>query len=238
MNDNDMMFFQDSFEDALSALDDFSLKLRGIYISFPEAKTNYIELPFSNEVIDLTQIDGNVYYKQRSIQLDFDYLGDFSMWHTQMSEIADYLHGKRLKLVDTSDAGFYYLGRLALDSTKTDPVMAQVTLTGTMNPFKYEMLSSAEDWLWDPFDFVTGLIREYKDLVVQGELTVMIEGTALAVIPVITPSSAMRVSFEGKTYDLSPGNNKIYAIQLKKGENILKFTGNGKVTIDYRGGWL
>ena len=112
MNDNDVLFFIESFEDAKSALDDFGLKLRGLYISFPETKTQYIELPFSSEVVDLTEIDGNVYYKQRSLQLDFDYLGDFSQWHMRMSKIADYLHGKRIKLVDTSDAGFYYLGRL------------------------------------------------------------------------------------------------------------------------------
>lgn len=238
MNDNDILFFTDSFDAAVSALDDFGLKLREIYISFPEAKTQYIELPFSNEVIDLTELDGNVYYKQRSIRLGFDYLGDFTQWHTRMSEIASSLHGKRVKLVDTEDAAFYYQGRMALDTTKTDPVMAQVTLTGTMNPFKYELTSSAQDWLWDPFDLEVGVIRELKDLAVNGALTVTVEGTGMVAIPLITASAAMEVAFDGKTFDLSPGINKIYAIKIREGTNTLTFTGNGTVTIDYRGGWL
>ena len=111
-------------------------------------------------------------------------------------------------------------------------------MTGTMNPYKYELTSSAEDWLWDTLDFETGIIREYSDMIVDGELTVSIEGTPLTVIPVITASNSMKVAFGGQTYDLKAGQNKFYGIKLRKGENTLTFTGNGTVTIDYRGGWL
>ncbi|MBS5522128.1 MAG: mtfA protein [Clostridiales bacterium] len=238
MIDNDILFFSGSFEQAISALEHFNLKLRGLYIAFPEVKAQYIELPLSNEIIDLTSVDGNIYYKQRSIQMDFDFLGDFHQWHTAMTKIASYLHGKRMKVVDTADAGFYYVGRLGIDTTKTDPITAQVTLTGTMNPFKYELLSSAEEWLWDPFDFVTGVIREYNHLSVNGSLSINIPGTALTVVPLMTVSAAMEVAFEGKTYNLHEGINKIYPIKLKEGDNLLTFKGYGTVSIDYRGGWL
>ena len=239
MNDNDIIFFESRFEDdAISALDTFDLKLTGLYIAFPEAKTQYVELPFSNEVIDLTAIDGVTYYKQREIELTFDFVGDFSRWHMCMSRIAGKLHGQKIKVVDTTDAAFFYIGRLALDTTKSDPVIGTVTITGLMNPFKYELQSSAEEWLWDPFDLETGIIREYKDLKVDGMLSVEIEGTAMTVVPVITISTDMDVVMNDKTYHLKKGSNKISTLKIKEGNNVLVFKGNGTVTIDYRGGWL
>ena len=238
MNDNDIMFFKESFETAISVLDEYGLKIKALYISFPEAKTNYIEIPFSSIPIDLTEVDGNIYYKQREVTIELDYVGGFSEFRTMTTKLASYLHGKHIKAMDTTDSGFYYDGRWSIDGTKTDPVMGTVFIKGIVDPYKYELSSGSEEWLWDPFDFETGVVREYGNVRVPGSLNVIITGTEMAVIPTIICSVAMSVNFEGKTYNLAAGTNKIYGICLKQGENALTFSGNGIVSIDYRGGWL
>ena len=60
----------------------------------------------------------------------------------------------------------------------------------------------------------------------------------MPVVPEITCSETMNVEFENQTFQLAKGTNKNYDVILKEGENIMKFTGNGTVTIDFRGGIL
>jgi len=48
----------------------------------------------------------------------------------------------------------------------------------------------------------------------------------------------VRVEYEGKSYDLKQGKSKIYSIVIKPGNNVLKFSGNGRVSVEYRGGIL
>jgi hypothetical protein len=48
----------------------------------------------------------------------------------------------------------------------------------------------------------------------------------------------MNVTFEGETYLLKAGEQKVYDIFFAEGENTLTFTGNGTISIDYIGGSL
>ena len=50
--------------------------------------------------------------------------------------------------------------------------------------------------------------------------------------------SGMTVTFDGRTYNLSDGVNRVVNINIKQETQTLVFTGNGTVSIDYRGGRL
>lgn len=108
-----------------------------------------------------------------------------------------------------------------------------------MNPYKFEMTSSAEDWLFDPFSFPDGVIRTAKDLRVDGELVVTIPPTVRPCIPVFTPTQDMIVECESWKYQLKKDMPlEVPYIILHDKETRLTFTGHGWVTIDYRGGKL
>lgn len=218
--------------------DDWGLLLQSLVISMPEAKISQVDIPGADGMVDLTEALGTVKYNNRDLQMVFDVQGDLENWHSLTSQIGDYLHGKRLKIILDTDPGYYYIGRLALNSEKSNYLINRITITGSMEPYKYELFSSLEDWLWDSFDFETGVIREYKDLVVNGSLTVAVPGTRKEVIPTITVSAAMQVVWKGVQYDLLAGVNKIYAISIPEGDQELIFYGNGTISIDYRGGIL
>ena len=48
----------------------------------------------------------------------------------------------------------------------------------------------------------------------------------------------MTVTFNSVAYELTVGSTQVLDIELVEGDNILTFTGNGIVSVDYRGGSL
>ena len=109
-------------------------------------------------------------------------------------------------------------------------------MSGSVDPYKYEKFSSLENWEWDTFNFRTGIIRNYKDIVVDGTYKLVIPGRRKRIVPVISCNTAIQVSYDGVIYNLSPGKNKVFGICIKEGENILTFSGKATISVDYRGG--
>lgn len=218
--------------------DDWGLQLTKIAIDFPEPKTNLIDIPGADGVVDMTEALGEIAYKNRKVRFYFAVLGSYENWHSQCTLIANYLHGKRLKVILDTDPYYYYIGRLQMETTKTVDILHEIVITGDMDPYKYEMQSSLEDWLWGPFSLRTGIIRNYKNLVIVGSRTLKITGRRKPIVPTIIASVSMTVDFGGERYELEAGEQKIYRIIIREGINYLTFEGNGTISIDYRGGIL
>ena len=138
-------------------------------IGLPETNTNYVEIPYSNVTLDFTEVlTGFPTYRNREITWKFLYIGKREDWSNKYSEIARDVHGKRLKIIMDEDPSYYYMGRCEMESWESDRLSSTITIKATCEPFKYELKSSLEDWLWDPFDFDTDVAREYKDLEIDG----------------------------------------------------------------------
>lgn len=148
------------------------------------------------------------------------------------------LHGKIIKCTLPDDLDHYYEGRFSLQTDKKNDVIADFVIVGDVHPFKMEHLTAADNWLWDPFSFESGVARGYGEMQVSGFASVDVVGSDMPIVPEITCSAAMKVEFEGQTFELTKGMNKNYDIILNQGTNTLKFTGTGTVSIDFRGGVL
>lgn len=222
-------------------LKDWNLGWMAVNLGFPESKTYEQDIPGADGTLDLTEsmTNGDVKYKNRSISLEFEVQDeDFFRWSQIISEIANYLVGQKFRIILDNDPQFYYIGRLSMDAEKTDRRNSKLVLSGEVDPYKYEKYSSLEDWTWDDFNFETGITREYKDIQVDGTYDLYIPGRRKKIVPAIQCSASMQVTFNGKTYNLQAGKSKVFDIWLGEGENILTFTGTGKVSVDYRGGSL
>lgn len=218
------------------------LKSRPI-ISPPSPKTVYVDIPGSDGIIDLTEsLTGDVKFNNRPIKFEFIVIDARNRWSNIYSEIMDFLHGQQLKIILDEDPTYYYIGRVQVNEWKSDKVYSTITIEGNVEPYKMEMFSSLEDWEWDSFNFETGIIRDYKELRVNGSLTFTIEGRRKAVIPSFIVKSdngaGLVVQFNGSAYTLPDGTNRLLNIVIKDGLNTLNFFGNGTVSIDYRGGRL
>lgn len=218
--------------------EDWGLKLETIQLSFPEAKTDQIDVPGANGIIDLTEVNGQVCYKNRTMTLTFSLDDDYAEWHLLSSRIAKELHGKMIKCILPDDPNYYYEGRFSIDSKKTNDVITDIVITGDVHPFKMDVYSSSEEWLWDPFSFEDGIIRSYHDIEVSGTTSVSVIGSEMPVVPKFICSADMDLEFNGSVFRLSAGENMDYDIILSGGENQLIFNGQGTVTIEYRGGIL
>lgn len=208
-------------------------------ISPPDPKTAYADVPGFDGSIDLTEsASGRVSYNNRKLQCEFVVMDGRERWPTIYSTILNYLHGQLMKVIFDEDPSYYYEGRFEVDKWQSNRFNSTIVITGNVKPYKMEITDSTEKWLWDPFNFETGIIREYADLIVDGTLQVTVLGSRLISVPLITTSNVMTVKFNGQIYNLVKGENEIPEIQIEDGENILIFEGSGTVSIKYRGGSL
>lgn len=218
---------------------DWGLKWTSIEISSPNPKTYRVDVPFSDGSIDLTEaLVADVKYENRNIKLEFEVEGDYYKWEKFYSDFLNFCHGRQVKVILDTDSSFYWIGRINLSSTKDDYLYGLVSIELDADPYKYELTSSLEDWVWDSFSFETGIIREYKDLQVNSSLSVNIIGLRKVIYLKVTSSTAMQVIFNNKTYTVPKGTVELLDIPLKQGDNIITFKGNGTISIDYRGGSL
>lgn len=226
------------FDDEKHTYDDFGLRITTINIGFPSAKTSKIDIPGADGYLDMTDYFGTRYDTRKlTIECDVEDKNYYN-WAGRMSQISNYLHGKRRKIVLDWDNGFYYLGRGSCEYDKDNRVYSEITLKFECDPYKYDLTATDEDWLWDPFDFEEGVIREYGNQAVDGTLALTVVGSPMPVVPKIIVSADMQVLFGGESYRLKAGENYLPDIEIKEGEHVLTFTGHGTVTVSYRGGSL
>lgn len=216
------------------SFDDFGIYLTSKTINPPEPQTNTISVPLRDGSIDLTEsLTNDVKYNDRKIDMTFSVVHPMEQWSDKVSEIENYLHGKRMKVVFDDDANYYYIGRLKVNEWSSQKSIGKLVIECVADPYKYDI---QDDWLWDPFDFENGYISESENIPVSGSTTVVIVGKRKKTYPTITASSAMTVAYNGATYNLTEGINKLYDMILDEGENTLTFSGSGSVLIEYTGG--
>ncbi len=221
---------------------DWNLILTSTDIDFPDPKTETVDIPGADGELDFSEVlTGDISYKNRTISFEFEMIDRFANWKNKISEISNYLHGKKFKIILDEDSSFYYFGRVTVNNFKSNKSTGTITIEADVEPYKCDIYASNEDWLWDTFNFETGIINETKELQVNGELEVAIYGRRKKVVPKINCNSLenqMQVVFKGETYNLSNGTQKILNIEICEEKNVLKFIGIGTISIEYRGGSL
>lgn len=208
----------------------------------PEAKEQVIDIPGGDGAIDLSEINGRPMYGMRTVELEYHLRNvDNEKWNSIYSEIGAAITGKKVKMVLDDDPDHYYMARLKVDGEKTDYVNAELTFSGTAEPFKYDLTATNEPWLWDTFNFETGVIREIEEVEITAENNkVTIIGAGIDTPPVFVVSQAdnLKLTYGGRTYTLKVGRNRFPAVRVGKEDVTLTFSGTGKFEVEYRGRYL
>ena len=233
-----MTYLGITFDEEKHTYDDWGLRIKSVNIGLPQAKKNQIEIPGADGYLDMTDYFGTR-YENRTIKIECDVEDrSYENWASKISQVSNYLHGKKHNLVLDWDKGYYYTGRGAVKVEKENRPYSMITLEFDCDPYKYEIYDSSGNWLWDPFSFVDGIIRNYGNLEVNGTLELQVIGSAMSIVPEITASTVMTVEYNGETYELFSGLNYLPDLEITEGEHIMTFTGNGTVSVLYRGGSL
>lgn len=203
----------------------------------PVLKTKELDIPGMDGTLDLTEIvAGRPIYGMRTGSHEFIVADDYWDWVEAYSTIMDILHGQGNYAILSDDPNYFYEGRFAVNQWQSNKEWSTITINYNVKPFKRELLSSMDDWEWDPFNFETGIIRNWKNIQVNGSKTVRLVGGKMPVSPTIVCSAEMEMEYDGVTYFLDQGSNIVAGFKLTDEETDVVFKGNGTVSIEYRGG--
>ena len=221
-----------------NSYDDFGLILTDKDIGFPEPKLEEVDVIGADGVIDLSEVlNDDIKYKTRKLQFTFTVLKGNKYWASTVADVANYLHGKKLRIQMDFDPAYYYTGRCKINSFKTSKRLCTITIDAECEPYRLDINGNGEKWLWDTFSFQNGFIR-VNAVTVNGSLQVNLQNQRKIVSTTFTCSTAMTVTFDGVTYNLPKGKTQVLGIRLQYGTNYVTFKGNGTVKIEYQGGAL
>lgn len=201
---------------------DFNLNLSDVDISLPEVDYKLLEVPGMDGVVDQTEaLDGETHYKNRTLTLTFTYAAMPSRYHAKRQELANYLHGRRFKIILDSDSDYYYEGRCQVDSFKSSVITATIVVSCNVYPYKLRRITTAVE---------AALTTQYKTITLHNERR--------TVIPTITVDYATTVKYNGFTYSLKAGSSRILDLQLHEGITVidakLNSAQSGKIKIEYQ----
>lgn len=133
-------------------------------INPPSIKTEYVSIPGRNGKIDLSQsLTKYPVYDNRTGSIEFAVLNDYRNWQVAYTDIMATLHGKKMMMTYEEDPEYYYVGRWSVGSWKTGKTRSGITLNYDLEPYKWKLEDCSGAWLWDPFNFNTGIISSRID---------------------------------------------------------------------------
>ena len=202
-----------------------NLSTLGLYlpdytIPAPEPFLYMEEVAGRNGLVDLSNAFGAVRYKNREWDLDFKTFAPVN-WHNVTSSALSLLHGKRLDFVFDDDPNYTWNGRISVQHFLSDQGEGTLSVHISSDPFK---------------------LKQSNTVVTRnGAGTVTLTNSDMPVVPVITTTAEMGISFtiDGNEYSAQiNGTATVPQLVLPKGNTVVTVTGTGTITFTYREGLL
>lgn len=223
-------------------------------LSLPTPNTKFVSIPGRKDPIDLTEyLTGHSTFGNRtgswSFYTDVDYVEQrLGGWIAFDKRLRSLFHGHVGKIVLLDDPSYFYTGELTMGQWQTGEDRSTVTISYDLYPYKKDLSSTMELWKFDEFDFRDGVIMYLKDMEVNGSRDVKVYGSRERISPHISGSSGLVVyKYENNSWvnygnvptkSIASNDSIVPRLVIDYGENLLRFTGTGSVTIDYRRGLL
>jgi hypothetical protein len=204
----------------LHSWDDFSLILSQKTIRTPSLKTESVDIPGSDGVLDLTEFFGDVNYNNRHLSFDFSTNVSQSVFLELFADIQNALHGQKMQIILDEDAEWYYTGRIKVSEWKSDKNIGKLTIDCDCEPYKLKITETV------------------VSKAVSGTLNIVLPNSRKRVVPTITTDAEMKISFGTYSGTFSAGTFRIPELELIEGNNTVTVTGTGNITFRYREGAL
>ena len=106
-------------------------------IERPKGKITNLDIPGKDGALDLSEAFGELRFNQRKVILPFKLRAEPEAAEQKISEVANLLSGKKVKITLDKDPEYYYLGRLEVEGKFLQPV-CQIFVTALCDPYKYK----------------------------------------------------------------------------------------------------
>lgn len=202
------------------------------YVAAPKVKTEYVDVPGANGQLDYTEVlTGGVRYGQRTGNWQFLIDNGYWDWPVLYSDLLEYLHGKKHKIVLSDDPEYYYQGRLEINCNFSAKDYSTCQISYNLDPLKYPIGSTAnDDWMWNDLFSNTIIFGKFNVNREKARNIINPDSTSKSVS--VTLTSPMTVEFGALEINLPAGTTS-NALTLQPGDNFMLFKGSGQVTIDY-----
>ena len=209
------------FNNEKSAFYDWNIVLTKADIPLPAPKTSTVDIKGADGVLDLSEVlTGDVLYNNRTIKLIFEMLND-NDYYGLITEISNYLHGQKIKFTLNNDEDYYYIGRATINQWECVKRKGTIVISVDCEPYKYAVIETIK-----------------KVQVSNQTKTVTLSNSRKTVCPTLTVTGTITLTINGVQYELAVGEQQLINFRLVEGNNVVKVSGNGTLTISYRQGAL
>ena len=197
--------------------DDFNLILTQKIIGTPTPKTETINIPGGDGVLDLTDFFGEVKYNNRTLTFEFSTIVPPDEFMDLFSNVQNALHGQKMQIVLDDDNEWYYTGRITVSEWKADKNVGKLTIDCDCDPYKTRLGDT------EIFQMVEGT-----------ETTVILPNGRKTVVPFIEITGNVTLTYGESFWALSSGSYELPALILQNGDNEVILSGTGTATFLYR----
>ena len=209
------------FNDEKSAYDEWNIVLTKADISLPKPKTSLVEIKGADGVLDLSEVlTGDILYNNRTITLTFEMMDDTD-YYDLISDISNYLHGRIVTITLTNDEDYYYVGRASINKWQCVKRKGTIVITVDAEPYKYSVTETT---------MIVNVANQTK--------TITLQNSRKRVCPMLNVTGTITLTINGVQYELAEGKQQLSNFRLVEGNNVVKVSGNGTLTITYRQGEL
>ena len=202
--------------------DDWDLIMSAKVIGTAEPRIVKVDMTDRDGELDLSDVlRGRVSYKNRALSFSFICTAPQSTWADLRAEIAGFVHGKMLKIVDPDTPDHYYIGRCTL---------GEPTFKGSAIMF-FDIIADAQPYRLSLMETVVTKSVSTGD-------TVSLVNDTMPVVPTITVSANVTIKFGSVSVSLASGSTyRFPEITLERGVNTISITaGSGTITFAFRQG--
>lgn len=249
-------FISEFTSETKNTFDDFHLAPASRpVVNPPKQKTSYIDIPGMNGRLDASEIlTGYPVFENRTGSLSFYVLNGYEAWYDIYNNALAFLHGRDIKMILEEEPLYFYIGKFAVNKWESKKDNSEITIDYDVEPYKWAIETTTDDWLWDIFDFELGIIGQdvFDHITISSEEYTEFEIDpyylgAAPICPVITVhevtdtlttkiyNAKMDTTFE---HELVTGDNQFPDLVLHRTDAKLYFKGTGEISITFRKGML
>lgn len=209
------------FNNEKSSFYDWNIVLTKAEIPLPTPKTSIVDIKGADGVLDLSEVlTGDIQYNNRTIKLTFAMMDDTDFYDL-ISNISNYLHGQKIKFTLNNDEDYYYIGRATINQWECVKRKGTIVISVDCEPYKYAVIETIK-----------------KVQVSNQTKTVTLSNSRKRVCPMLNVTGTITLTISGVQYELAEGEQQLINFRLVEGNNTIKVSGNGTLTISYRQGAL
>lgn len=205
---------------SLHSFNNLHLILSHKTIRTPEPKTEEVDIPGGDGVLDLTEFFGAVKYHNRLLSFEFSTMVPQSQFMSLFSEVQNALHGKKMRIILDDDPEWFYMGRITVSEWKADKNIGKLTIDCDCEPYKQSIYTTT----------VTQAVASSANIVLAND--------KMPAVPTITTTKEFLISFGGYNDIYPAGTFTIPELELWEGNNQVYVEGSGTITFTYRKGRL